>query len=99
MQANRLYNLPSMPFVPNAHRKNKKDGGVWGQAYYTPLPVSPEHFTELADTIKLACSEKNVKRLENENGNESWEVLNGIYLEDGQWYSIYRDTPLPVFPK
>lgn len=98
MHANRRYNLPPMPFVPYGQRKPKKDGGVWGQAYYTPLPVSPEHFGELVNAIKSGCSQENVKHLESINCNEGWYVLNGRYLNNSQWCSIHTDEPLLAFP-
>lgn len=99
MTGNSRYKLPPMPFVPNAHRKAKKNGGVWGQAYYTPLPVILEHCNELVSAIKFACSKENVERLESTRSNDFFYVLNGQYLDNGQWRSIHTGGPLPFLAK
>lgn len=77
----------TFPFVPGFHRRPKKDGGVPGQAYYTPLVVEGEQRQELADALEFACSKKNVTHLEANNSAEGYSVLDNDYLEDGVWHS------------
>lgn len=98
MTGNRRYKLPPMPFVPNAHRKAKKDGGIWGQAYYQPLPVKQQHCNELVSATKFACSKENVERADSTLSNYPFHALNGQYLDDSQWRSIHTGGSLP-FPK
>lgn len=74
------------PFVPGFHRRPKKDGGSPDKAYYIPLVVEGEHRQELADTLVFACSKENVARLEADNSDEGYYVLNNNYLEDGVWH-------------
>lgn len=77
----------TFPFVPGFHRRPKKDGGVPGQAYYTPLVVEGEQRQELAAALEFACSKENVTRLEANNSAEGYHVLDDDYLENGVWHS------------
>ncbi len=91
-------NRPKVQFVPRLHHIFKKDGGVWGEAYYTPMVVEAQELQELVDALESACSRDNIRRLEESNSSESYEVLNNKYLENGIWYILHLDGTSSRWP-